>query len=121
MILGKSQVVFTLALLCAAFLSVPHMAVGQPATGSYLPPLKMQAPQQEKDRQYLGVDNNKVFTTDQVDSPFTLIEDRRRLLPLLSCPGAVVQRAVQQDQERPPDECQDKDDCNRGRCNANGG
>lgn len=75
MILGRSQVAFTLALFCAGFLySSRTMAVGQPATGSYLPPLKMQAPQQEKDRQYLGVDNNKVFTTDQVDSPFTLIE-----------------------------------------------
>ncbi|MBL7213262.1 MAG: TlpA family protein disulfide reductase [Desulfobacteraceae bacterium] len=61
---------FTLSGLVPCF----ALAGGIPATGSYLPDLKIEAPASEKGREYLGIGDEKTFSVKQVNSPFTLIE-----------------------------------------------
>ena len=75
MIHKKSLIMFVLTLFFAGFLySSGAMAASQPSAGSSLPEFKIQIPEQEKDRRYLGVDGTAAFTAGQMDSPFTLIE-----------------------------------------------
>ncbi len=69
------QLLLALMAFCVGLCYSPGtMAGSPPITGSDLPQLQMQAPEQEKDLQYLGLDGARAFTVGQVDSPFTLIE-----------------------------------------------
>jgi len=70
MILVQRICFFTLLGLVPCF----ALAGGIPATGSYLPDLKIESPPSKKDREYLGIGDTGTFSIKQVNSPYTLIE-----------------------------------------------
>jgi len=79
MLKGISRYLILIQWICffTLFGLVPCFALagGMPATGSYLPDLKIEAPPSENDREYLGIAGDTgTFSIKQVNSPYTLIE-----------------------------------------------
>jgi len=60
--------------LIAGFYPISSFSGGIPTEGSFLPQFQLQAPALEKERAYLGIGSRKLFSINEVDSPYILIE-----------------------------------------------